>query len=158
MLKTPCLNQNHIHFHQKPTCQHYVTLHLHFKLPSWNELSLEIKLNSPVMAKNRPSIFPCTRGIYLIFLWYKNYDHCCYGHWVVLHPEPPGPFLLLLHTLPQDLMCVFASRARYTGLSSTGTPSPGMTGLQEQKARVSVCKLTSAPPHLSSQPMTGGGI
>lgn len=47
------------------------------------------------MTKNRPSIFPCTRGIYLIFLWNKAVRI------IVMGTGSLGSLLLVLHTIPQ---------------------------------------------------------
>lgn len=128
---------------------HHITLHLHFKILNWDELSLELKLNSPVLVKNKPSIFPCIGGISVIVLedqtvtistmdtgqcftqvsW-DSFCHCC--------------------TTFLRLCWAFASKGLDTGLS-------GIAGLKKQRARAPASSSLHLPTFLP-QPMTGRGL
>lgn len=66
---------------------------------------------------------------------------------MVLHPEPLGP-LLLLHTLPQDLMCVCLQSLVHRTIFHWDLKS--WNGWAAGAESQSVCKLISAPLHLSS--------
>lgn len=80
-----------------------------FEITIWEELCLEVKLNSLVMTKNKFSSFPCIRGIYLTFLRSKisivDTEDQYSGHWPVLHPDFLRPLLQSLYTILQTLVC-----------------------------------------------------
>lgn len=93
------------------------------------------------MAKNCPSIFPCIRGIYLIFLWNKAVRI------IVMGTGPLGSFLLALHTLPQAPGAVWLPKATPRTTLPWGTSCPGTAGLLAQKARVLASLHLCLPPH-----------
>lgn len=100
------------------------------------------------MVKNHPSIFPCTRRIYLIFLWNKAVRI------VVMGTGPLGSLLLVLHTLPQAPGVVWPCTQDYPPLGALASWHSWAAGAESQKClQVYIC--TS---HLTPQPTTGRRI
>lgn len=117
------------------------------KYSTWDELSLELKLNSPVLVKNKPSIFPCTGGMYADCPWTLNL--------ITISTMDTGqcftqvswdPFCHCCTTFLR-LCWAFASKGLDTGLS-------GIAGLKKQRARAPASSSLHLPTFLP-QPMTG---